>query len=147
MASSNAANLSKVKQSSQRRFAESSPRTLVGLHKCDVKLKKMVDSLEHQQNTAINNIANHQQAMKMSWRRLEERRATSPLMTRTDKKREQAKSSKKMMLLQSNTKLYVDQTPKIYGTETYGGSSRPTTVDDSLIGRSSAAAEQGENMF
>ena len=142
MASSNAANMSKAQQYSQRRFGESNPRTLVGLHKTEVQLKKMIDTLEHQQNTAVNNIANHQQAMKMSWRRLEERRSTSPHMTRADKKAQQAKGGKGM-LLQSNTRLYVEKTPDIYET---GG--RPSTVDDSSLGRpTSGPRMQGENMF
>lgn len=138
MASSSAAQRSKAQQ---YRFAESSPKTLVGLHKTDAQLKKMIDSLDHEQNTAVNSIANHQQAMKMSWRRLEERRSSSPLMTRAEKN-EQAKSSKRGMMLQSNTRLYVDKTPEIYhaGT-TAAGSSRPTTVDDSLVGRSRVKGE------
>lgn len=141
MASSNAANMSRIQQYSQRKFGESSPRVLVGLHKTDVQLKKKIDCLEHQQSTAVNNIANHQQAMKMSWRRLEERRSSSPNMTRAEKTTQQAKGSKKGMLLQSNTKLYVDKTPEIYDTV----SSRPTTVDDSLLGRS-ASRMQGEDL-
>lgn len=142
MASSNAANMSKAQQHSQRKFAESSSRVLVSLHKTDVKMKKMMDSLEQQQHTAVNNIANHQQAMKMSWRRLEEKRSSSPNMTRAEKT-QQAKGSKKGMLLQSSTKLSVDKTPEIYDTR----SSRPTTVDDSVMGTVSEARMQGEDMF
>lgn len=142
MASSGAASLSKIQQSRNRRFAESSPKTLVGLHKADAQLKMMMDTLDHQQSTAVNNIANHQQAMKMSWRRLEERRSTSPLMSRAENKKEKAKDSKRTMLLQSNTRLYVNKTPSIYNPE---GSARPVTADDSMIGRSSSMG-QGENM-
>lgn len=143
MASSSAANMTKFQQYSQRRFGESSARTLVGLHKTEVQLKKMIDTLDHQQNTAVNNIANHQQAMKMSWRRLEERRSTSPHMTRAEKKAQQAKGNKKGMLLQSNTKLYVDKTPDIYET-----GCRPSTVDDSSLGRPTSGSKmQGENVL
>lgn len=119
---------------SQRKFAESSAKTLVGLQKSEVKLKKMVDSLERQQNTAVSNIANHQQAMKMSWRRLEERRSTSPLMTRHEKK-EKEEAKKKGMLLQSNTKLYVRGTPQVYSGEGEVMPVRPVTADDSVLGR------------
>ena len=104
---------SKSQQYSKRRFAESSPQTIVGLQKTDVQCKKMMDSLERQQNTAVNNIANHQQAMKMSWRRLEERRAQSPTMNRQEMKKE-VKKEKKGLMLQSNTKLFVNKTSEIY---------------------------------
>ena len=149
MASSGAANLSKTQQYSQRRFAESSPKTLVGLHKSEVQLKKMIDTLEQQQNTAVNNIANHQQAMKMSWRRLEERRSTSPLMTSREKRNEQAKNSRKGMLLQSNTRLYVDKTPEIYSnTESLQGPDAAASHNGLGERRSTVSAggpRQGEN--
>ena len=135
MASSGAASHSKIQQYSQRRFAETNQKTLVGLQKTDSQLKKMMDTLEQQQKTAVSNIANHQQAMKMSWRRLEERRSSSPLMTRKEKEEVQAKKAKKAMMLQSNTRLFVDKTPQIYGGNV-GETARPSTVDDSVIGRS-----------
>ena len=111
------------------KFAESSHKTMVGLNKTDVKFQKELASLEKQQNTAVTNIANYQQAMKMSWRRLEERRAESPTLSkRMEKKKEK---DKKGLLLQSNTKLYVDKTPSIYNPEAGSG----VTMDDSVIGR------------
>ena len=142
MASSSAAIKTKAGQLSKRGFSESSPRTIVGLHKNELKLKKMIETLDSQQNTAVNNIANHQQAMKMSWRRLEERRSTSPLMTRSEKKKKEQPKNRGMML-QSKTKFDVNMTPDIYNV------SRPTTVDDSMLNRSSTPASriQGENCF
>lgn len=123
---------------SNRKFAEGSSRTIVGLHKTENQLKKMIDSLEHQQNTAVNNIANHQQAMKMSWRRLEEKRTSSPQLAT---KKEETKKKKQGLLLQSNTKLYVSTTPAIYNVD----SPRPTTADDSLVARPESASEdQGD---
>jgi hypothetical protein len=137
MASSNAASMSKIQQYSQRRFGESNPKTLVTIHKADIQLKKMITSLEHEESTAVNNIANHQQAMKMSWRRLEEKRSSSPDISRPEKTK--AKWSKRGMMLQSNTKLSVDSTPEIYGE-------RPATVDDNMVGRSSTERMQGANL-
>lgn len=125
-----------------RKFAEGSSKTVVGLHKTEVQLKKMIDTLDHQQNTAVNNIANHQQAMKMSWRRLEEKRAASPQLQRD--KKEDGKRAKKGMLLQSNTRLYVNATPEVYNIGS--PAIRPTTADDSALGRTTPAPDnQGEN--
>ncbi len=132
-------------QKPTRKFAEGNAKTVVGLHKTEVQLKKMIDSLEQQQNTAVNNIANHQQAMKVSWRRLEEKRASSPQM-RDDDKKEDTKKARKVMMLQSNTKLYVNKTPEIYNVASHAA--RPTTADDSVLGRTTPATDsQGENCY
>ena len=131
-------------QKHARRFAEGSSKTAVGLHKTEVQLKKKMDSLDQQQNTAINNIANHQQAMKMSWRKLEEKRTASPQLGRDNRKKEDPKKSTKGMLLQSNTKLYVNATPEVYNVASHA--TRPTTADDSMLGRTTPALDnQGEN--
>ena len=100
------------------KFAETSHKTTVGLNKTDVKFQKELESLERQKNTSMNNIANHQQAMKMSWKRLEERRAESPTLSQRREKKEEQKNNKKGLLFQTNTKLYVDKTPSIYHPET-----------------------------
>ncbi len=118
---------------SRRNYGEGSPKTIVGLQKTDVQLKKMMDNLDRQQHTAVNNIANHQQAMKMSWRRLEERRSASPLLTRSDKKKEETKKSKRGLMLQSNTKLYVNKTPEIYNPESKPEIEITESADDSFI--------------
>lgn len=128
-------------QKSTRKFAEGSAKTVVGLHKTDVQLKKMMESLEQQQNTALNNIANHQQAMKMSWRKLEEKRSASPQMRRDEKTKEDTRKAKRGMLLQSNTRLYTSTTPDVYNMGT-----RPMTADDSMLGRTAPALDtQGED--
>jgi len=111
------------------KFAETSRKTAVGLNKTDVKFQKELDSLDRQRNTSINNIANHQQAMKMSWKRLEERRAESPMLSQRREKKEEQKSSKKGLMLQSNTKLYVNKTPSIYHPTETG------STDDSRISK------------
>lgn len=141
MASSSGQNKTKASQYSRRKFAEQSLRTLVGIQKNEVKLKKEMETLEQQQNTSVNNIANHQQAMKMSWRRLEEKKRESPLLTRAQKDHGDAKSSKRGMLLQSSTKLYVDKTPDIYSIEVPSGNARPTTVDDQMLGRGRTSSD------
>ena len=67
---------------SKRQFAESNPHTLVGLQKVQVQLEKEISKLNRQQATAVTNIANHQQAMKMTWRLLQQRRMVeSPLLS------------------------------------------------------------------
>ncbi len=113
------------------KFAETSHATTVGLNKTDVKFQKELANLERQQNTAMNNIANYQQAMKMSWRRLEERRAESPTLS---KKIDQGdnKKQKKGLLLQSNTKLYVNRTPSIYNPTSQPGG-EIAAKDDSVL--------------
>ena len=138
----------KSSQYSQRKFAESSPKTLVGLHKTDVQLKKMMESLDRQQNTAVNNLANHQQAMKMSWRRLEERRSTSPLMTRHEKKHKEEANARRGLLLQSNTRLYVRGTPQVYDVDQAPNDTtqRPFTADDSILSRA-PPPPKGEKFF
>ena len=98
-------------------FAETSPRTMIGLQKVNVQLQKEMDKLDRQAQTAVTNIANHQQAMKMSWRRLEEKRnAESPLLSRTSKHAQVSSPAPKQRwgVLSSNTRLYVHATPDIY---------------------------------
>lgn len=139
MATSNQhGSMQKVSQYSKHNFSEKSQKTRVGLHKSEVQTKKMLDTLEQQQNTAVNNISNHQQAMKMSWRRLEERRAESPLLTRHDKTKEEPKNTKRGLMLQSNTRLYVNKTPEIYNP----GLAESGSADDMSIGKTSNP-EQG----
>lgn len=97
--------------------AESSPRTLVGLQKNNVQLQREIEKLERQSQTAINNIANHQQAMKMSWRRLEQRRQNeSPLPSRVGSRGSRSPKARKALLSSNKTMLYVRSTPDIYGT-------------------------------
>lgn len=98
-------------------FAETSPRTMIGLQKVNVQLQKEMDKLDRQAQTAVTNIANHQQAMKMSWRRLEQKRnAESPLLSRTGKHAQASSPAPKQRwgMLSSNTRLYVHATPDIY---------------------------------
>ena len=119
--------------SSKRPLAEMNPRTLVGLQKVNVQLQKELEKLERQQTTAVNNIANHQQAMKMTWRRLEQKRAMeSPHVSRTATKKNEEGGARRS-LFQSNTKLFVNKTPDIYNPTkdkdaTGAEMPRPTTV-------------------
>ena len=105
---------------SKRHFAESNPHTLVGLQKVKIQLEKEINKLEKQQATAVTNIANHQQAMKMTWRRLQQRHVgESPPLTRS-KDSEHTGSRPKHGLFHSKTKLYVSNTPNIYHPEAQG---------------------------
>ena len=99
-------------------FTEASPRTVVGLQKANVQLQREIEKIERQSQTAVNNIANHQQAMKMSWRRLEEKRmAESPLLSRDSHKASKVTPTRKILLSSNTTRLYVPATPDVYGTE------------------------------
>lgn len=104
---------------SKRQFAESNPHTLVGLQKVKVQLEKEISKLDKQQATAVTNIANHQQAMKMTWRRQEQRRAMeSPLLSRSARNVEHSEESgPRRGIFHSKTKLYVKNTPDIYHPE------------------------------
>lgn len=108
---------------SKRQFAESNPHTLVGLQKVKVQLEKEISKLDKQQTTAVTNIANHQQAMKMTWRLLQQRRMVeSPLLSRSKQDSEDAiEPGMRRGLFHSKTKLYVRNTPNIYHPETKGG--------------------------
>lgn len=121
----------------KRQFAESNPHTLVGLQKVKVQLEKEISKLDKQQTTAVTNIANHQQAMKMTWRRLEQRRMMeSPLLSRSKQESEHpSESGPRRGLFHSKTKLYVKNTPDIYHPEA-------NDADGKLA--SSAAASQEE---
>ena len=103
----------------KRQFAESNPHTLVGLQKVKVQLEKEINKLDKQQATAVTNIANHQQAMKMTWRRLEQRRVMeSPLLSRSKLNTERGEESgPRRGIFHSKTKLYVKNTPDIYHPE------------------------------
>lgn len=119
--------------SNKRQFAERNPRTLVGIQKVNVQLQKELEKLDRQQATAVSNIANHQQAMKMTWRRLEQKRAMeSPLLSRTSTQKNEEGGARKG-IFHSKTKLYVSKTPDIYHPSseknaTSAETSKPTTV-------------------
>lgn len=105
--------------------AETRPRTMVGLHRADVQLQHELDRIDRQAFTAVSNIANHQQAMKMSWRRLEAQR-NSPKMSQRPRSRScsdhQLNEPRRSLLSSNKTRLYVSATPQVYFG---GGSSLP----------------------
>ena len=66
-------------------FAESNQKIRTELRQAELKLKKDLERMEKQSYTTTNNIANHQQVLKHSWRRLEQKRMQdqqSPLGSR-----------------------------------------------------------------
>ena len=97
-------------------YAEASPRTLVGLQKVDVQLQKELDKLDRQAHTAVSNISSNQQAMKMSWRRLEAQRcAASPSIGRQRVEWLSGSPARpRRSPFSSNTRLYVSATPEVY---------------------------------
>lgn len=96
---------------------------MVGLHRADVQLQHELDRIDRQAFTAVSNIANHQQAMKMSWRRLEAQR-NSPKMSPRPRSRsctdQQLTRPRRSLLSSNKTRLYVSATPQVY----FGGGSR-----------------------
>ena len=112
---------------SKRQFAESNPHTLVGLQKVKVQLEKEINKLDKQQATAVSNIAKHQQAMKMTWRRQEQRRnMESPLLSRSTRNIEHCEEpGPRRGLFHSKTKLYVKNTPDIYHPEAEDTGGKP----------------------
>lgn len=117
--------------------AETRPRTMVGLHRADVQLQHELEKIDRQAFTAVSNIANHQQAMKMSWRRLEAQR-NSPKMSQRPRSRScsdhQLAGPRRSLLSSNKTRLYVATTPQIY----FGSGSR-------LLGdRGHTAGEDGK---
>ena len=97
--------------------AETNPRTLVGLQKAGVQLQRELEKIDRQAFTAVSNIANHQQAMKMSWRRLEARRSSPQLQQRSFSCSDQQTASpglRRSLLSSNTTKLSLAATPQIY---------------------------------
>ena len=127
----------------RRGFSESSQRTLIGLQKANVQLQQEMTRIEKQAHTAVSNISNHQQAMKMSWRRLETQRNMDKhqvdLYGSPNSSRKQQDSRKLRGLLASNTKLYVNTTPGAYGVAGTsvepkdGGQAAPPTFHSSAV--------------
>ena len=116
--------------------AETSPRTLVGLHRVNAQLQQELDKIDRQAFTAVSNIANHQQVMKMSWRRLEAQRSSPKAGAKRSSSTDSQNPapSRSLMLTSNKTKLYVSATPQIYS----GGSQQlqePTGEEEEAMGK------------
>ena len=95
--------------------AETSSRTLVGLHRANAQLQQELEKIDRQAFTAVSNIANHQQAMKMSWRRLEaQRNSPGRERARSDSEKPAPPQKRGLMMSFNKTRLYVAATPHIY---------------------------------
>lgn len=92
---------------SRRLVSSSSSRTKVELHQVDVLLQKEIGRLERQQNAAVSNIANHQQAMKMSWRKLEQKHSLESPLLSSSREKIASSPSPRRGIFYSNTKLHV----------------------------------------
>lgn len=100
-------------QRARHGFAESNQRVRIELNKSKVQLEKEFSRLEKQSRTETNNICNHQQALKMTWRRLEQRRQQErPVPERL---RKETDATDRRGLLYSKTTMSVDDTAAIYG--------------------------------
>ena len=86
-------------------FAESNQKVRVELKKADLMLQKELQRLEKQTKATTNIISDHQQAMKMSWRRLEFKRQQdeSPSPGRKTKRNGSLVEDTRRKLLFANT--------------------------------------------
>ncbi len=96
-------------------FAESNHKIRMELRQSDLKLQKEIELMEKQTYTATNNISNHQQVLKNSWRRLEQKRQEdqlSPLGSRKTKKAQKVvDDGRKRLMFANKTYLSMDVTP------------------------------------
>lgn len=95
-------------------FAESSPRIRRELRKKELQLQKEFDLMEKQSRTSTNNIANHQQVLKNSWRRLEQRKLEdqlTPLESRTKKRVQPVADRNKRLMFSNRTAICIEKLP------------------------------------
>lgn len=117
-------------------FAESDPKVRAELKKAELQLKKEMERLEKQTRTTNNFISDHQQAVKMSWRRLEMQRKLdeSPTVNRRTRRSGSLISDPRKRLLFA-TSVSMDISSSRSETDiTPFSVSRPSTrqVDDEL---------------
>jgi len=100
-----------------RHFVEELPRTRTDLSRNHLQLQKEISKIEKQAKTAVTNLSNNQQAMRMSLRNIEGRRkAESPLITRQVRSMDidDTPLLKRQSLFANNTCLTVDSTAEAY---------------------------------
>ena len=100
-----------------RHFVEELPRTRSDLSRNHLQLQKEISKIEKQAKTAVTNLSNNQQALRMSLRNIEGRRkAESPLITRQVRSvdGEDRLLVKRQSLFANNTCLTVDSTAEAY---------------------------------
>lgn len=98
-------------------FAESNPRIRIELQKSKIQLERELKRLERQSKAETNYISTHQQAIKMNFRRLEQKRKQdSPPVDRSGTREKDAGARRGIFY--SKTPMSVDATAAIYATET-----------------------------
>lgn len=135
-------------------FSETDPKVRVELRKADLKLQKELERLEKQTMTKTNIISDHQQAMKMSWRRLESQRRQDESPTSSRKTRRSGSllsDNKKKLLFANATTVTLDTVPPA-GADGDNSNSRSrttslseTSVDDDLRSSGSTPFLSEEN--
>ena len=98
-------------------FAESNPRVRIELQKTKIKLEKELKRLEKQSKAETNNIVTHQQAMRMNFRRLEQKRKQDSPPTDRSGTREKDAGARRGIFY-SKTPMSVDATAAIYAIDT-----------------------------
>lgn len=100
-----------------RHFVEELPGTRINLSRNHLQLQKEISKIEKQAKTAVTNLSNNQQALRMSLRNIEGRRkAESPLITRQVRSGDGDDKPllKRQGLFANSTCLTVDSTAEAY---------------------------------
>lgn len=94
-------------------FAESNPRIRIELQKTKVQLERELERLEKQSKAETNNIATHQQALKMNFRRLEQKRKQESPTTERSRRGDRDEAGRRGIFY-SKTPMAVEATAAIY---------------------------------
>lgn len=101
-------------QNARHGFAESNPKVRIELKKQEIKLEKELSLLDKLARTETNNISSHQQAIKMNWRRLEQKRLHENSRNFETNGKQSRNIGHRHGLLFSKTPMSVDATSSIY---------------------------------
>ena len=116
MASATAGRLNTRSSNPRNGFAESNPRVRIELQKTKMQLEKELKRLEKQSKAETNYISTHQQAIRMNFRRLEQKRKQDSPPTDRSGTREKDTGARRGIFY-SKTPMSVDATAAVYATE------------------------------
>lgn len=117
-------------------FAETDPKIRAELRKQEMHLKREIERLEKQTKATNSYISDHQQALKMSWRRLEEQRQKdeSPTVSRRTRRSDGLINDSKRKLLFSNATSVTIDLPNPNGESSHPRNSKGLNDDLSSSG-------------
>ena len=113
-------------------FGETDPKIRAELRKQEMHLKREIERLEKQTKATNSYISDHQQALKMSWRRLEEQRQKdqSPTVSRRTRRSDGLINESKRKLLFSNATSVTIDVPNPNGDSSHARNGKG--LDDGL---------------